>query len=215
MKYTSIPLIFLLTVALMIPVNHVHADKWYHSGWVIGGAGLLVGTVIGASIADSGRSSRHVRTYETRPVYVQESSSRWVTSTYVEETRVWPFYRRTRLYPVIGRSSYDHEATSMAWRLREGYSQQSSQHGQSAGQKAGVEINVGDNNQNVNISVSTDDKGERREIRYRTVTIPNDATGSTNRMIDLKVPEGEEVEKPAATRKVDEKKSDKADEKTE
>lgn len=211
MKYTSIPLIVLLTIALSIPVTPAHADKWYHSGWVIGGAGLLVGTVIGASIADSGRSSRTVRTYETRPVYVQEGHSRFVTSTYVEETRVWPFYRRTRLYPVVGRTSYDHEAVSMAWRLREGSSQQST-HQQSQGQKSGVEINVGDNNQNINISVSTDDRGERREIRYRTETIPNDATGSTRRMVDLKVPEDEEVKKPSSARKVDEKEKEKKSE---
>lgn len=215
MKTLTLPVVLLLTVALLFPASQAQAGKWYQNGWVIGGTGLLVGTVIGATVVDSHHRSRHApRTHyhhhqqpvyryhqPAQPVYVVQEpqyhtphSPRFVTTSYVEETRVWPFYRKTRVYPVIRRASYDQEAVSMAWRLRSDWDQR---HGggetTSQQSRSGVEINVGDNNQNVSINVTTNDRQERREVRYQTVTIPNDATGRTSRMVDVHVPVEEET----------------------
>jgi len=191
-QYLHIPVMILLVAALMLPAAPARADRWYQSGWVIGGAGLLVGTIIGASIVESGRTTRQVTTYETRPVYVvRESNPRWVTTNYVEETRVWPFYRKTRVYPVISRTEYEHEAVSMAHRVRPG------QAAAPAGPSGGIDIKVGDNNQNVNINVTTGDG--REAVRTRTVTIPNAPAGVTGgRMVDIQVPVEDEKESSAA-----------------
>lgn len=196
MKATHSLLPLLLVAALLVPATSAQANKWYQSGWFIGGAGLLAGTLIGAAIADSSRADRHHRDryyYEPRPVvYGQHGDIRTVTTSYVEETRVWPFYRQTRVYPVTHRTNYRTEAVSMGWRLYEdpGYAR-TSRFARDAEEKQSVNVSVGDNNQNVSITIGGEARVREEKQPMRTITVPNHMTRPTNRAVDMKVTEEE------------------------
>jgi hypothetical protein len=188
-----------MALVMAVP-QQARADRWYHSGWFIGGAGLVAGTVIGYGLANSGRSERYDRVYyyhyEPRPVRVVQSD------VYVEETRLWPFYRRTRVYPVLSRTQWQDEAVSMApiVAARESARREAAERRPAS---EGITINIGDNNSDVRVTVNptTGDSGAPTRSTSVIKQIPNDAAGRTGRMVDVPVsqPESAATPTPAPT----------------
>lgn len=199
MKATQSLLPLCLAAALLVPATSLRADPWYQSGWVIGGAGLVAGTLIGAAITDSYHSSRADRYHrdryhhEPRPVYHrQHGDIRTSTTSYVEETRVWPFYRKTRVYPVTHRTNYRTEAVSMGWRLYEDPAYTRTPRApRGEEERQSVNVSIGDNNENVSITIGGESRAQEQRQPTRTITVPNHMTRPTNRAVDLQVTEEE------------------------
>ena len=167
-------------VAMMAFASPVQADKWYRSPYFWGGTGLVVGGVIGHEI---GRAN-------SRPVYYDHANysyspyvGRYGGDTYYKETRVWPFYRRIESYPVANtRSLGIGQGTDNAGILASSRYDRESTDSRDERQ---VNINLGDNNQNVSIVV----EGRSREVKeFRRATVENTGQVPRGRMIDTLVP---------------------------
>jgi hypothetical protein len=208
------PLICTLIAGLVFTAatpNVAHADKWYQSGWVIGSAGLLVGTVVGYELGRSSRD-RHTRVYH-HDYYYHSPRVTPVThyyappprnDVYVDETRVWPFYRRTRIYPIAPSGAVIERATSSAWAPGFAPGEQMVT-GSGRQTDAPVNVSLGDNNQNINVTINQPGSdGQGRRVQYiQTRPVLNyevdESVGRrSERMIDVPVENSSSAQAPAA-----------------
>lgn len=188
MKQLIVPTLIVAFLAGSVPT--AQAEKWYHSGWVIGSAGLLVGGLVGYELGRQDRPSRRVYVVES-PEYSRVYSQPY----YAEETRVWPFYRRTKVYPLASVRAYYDRANNALPPGYDGVTPHPAKEGDDARSTASApSINIGDNNQNVTITI--DQQGPAGSGRLETRPILNykvdpKAGRLSERLVDTAVPAAE------------------------
>ncbi len=151
-----------LAGVLAVP-GFARADKWYQSPWFWGGTGLVGGGVVGYVI---GKETSRPRAYApapySQPAYGYASSGpiNSTGATYYREKWAFPFYHKIESYPIASTMPfvYQPQAVSMAgaWEP-EAHVYRESPPADAADAPRDLSINIGDNNQNVNISLGGKD----------------------------------------------------------
>lgn len=156
------PLVLIALAAGLLAPSASFADKWYQSPWFWGPAGLVTGGVVGYAIGRDSRPSHghHYNHYPSQgyaqPIYHGGPIS--TGATHVDETRVWPFYRRTRIYPIASHAPVTFTPQSVS--MTEFYRERGERYvNTEAEAEKPVSVSIGDNNQNVSITVNVDKDG--------------------------------------------------------
>ena len=162
-----------ISVALLAAVisgaapARVQAEKWYDNKWVWGGTGLVVGGIIGNEIGKAHERRHQARYaapyYAPAPYYYRQPGPYYYDggptltgASYTEETRVWPFYRRTKVYPIASTTPavYTPQNVSMAVPVANFDDMESNVYGEEPQAQRDLNINMGDNNSNVTINLN-------------------------------------------------------------
>ncbi|MBI1290504.1 hypothetical protein GC173_04585 [bacterium] len=184
---------FLVVAMLAGGLQTARAEKWYHSEWFVGSAGLLVGGLVGYELGRADRPDRGSRHdhYDSRPSF----SCVYSAPYYREETRVWPIYRRTRVYPLATIRGYHDDRPSAA--LPPGYDGTTDRYTrkvdddqQSASTSQPLVI-IGDSNQNISVTVNQTAPAADKSTETRTVVnykVDEKAGRLSERYVDTQVP---------------------------
>lgn len=210
--YTKSVLALFLAAGLALP-GVSHADKWYHSKVVWGGGGLLVGSTIGYI---AGRESARPRYYDPcPPVYTSYRSYRYDCApryysppprvvynpcppVVYRETRVFPVYRTVEVYPVASTEPivYTPQTVSLAQPVTYQVQQQPAMQQvaparaeSEAAPPRDVNITIGDNNQNVNITFGKEQEqaAEPQPVYEVRPVVNNARTLGPNRVVDTRI----------------------------
>lgn len=180
-------LTFALVAVLLALFASPAAADWYDNKWVWGGTGVLLGIGLN-ELAHRDRHKEYVyydpyyeRSYRYGPykrAYVYSGD------VYRKETRVWPFYKRVETYPVADiHRSFGRDQAVSAGDMHQSWSGDgptSSQ--QTAGVPASVNVDIGDNNQNVNVTIGG---AEMKESEPEPIAMePIDAKTLPGRVVD-------------------------------
>lgn len=183
----------LSAAALAFTIPATASADWYEEPWFWGGTGLLTGGVLGYAIGrDSGRHQQQRAVvpyrYGYEPGYYYDDAPVHLTgASYVREKRAFPFYRKTEIYPLASTMPkvFQPQAVSVAepgkYRLGGDATEDSPR------KSDGVSIQIGDNNENVTITVGTTERTEDDTTETATLAVPNQEERLPGRMVDEEV----------------------------
>lgn len=203
MKKAGLATAVLLTgIAVTTAPTAAMADRWYENRWVWGGTGLLLGGIVGHEIGRHNERNRHSDLYYSQPLYgapayagpYYSHGGPYLTGhSYTRTTRVWPFYSRTTTYPVAAMSAptITPAAVSMT-DPRYGFGYDAEHRSQQDEPAGDVQISIGDNNQEVSISVggrSLEPESQAvRTVQYRNYRDGHqEADQHGNRVVDVRI----------------------------
>ncbi len=201
------PLALLLAAGLATPAA---ADDFYKEPWFWGTTGLVTGGVLGYAIGhdasprshapyhSSYRSSPYRGGYDYDYDYHDKTSApvHLTGAYYVRDKRAFPFYRKTEIYPVAStmpRISKP-QAVSMASASATLPPAHVSQPEDSSAEKQPIFIEIGDNNQDVSITINGRDSASGEEKETEVATVPNQSESLPGRMVDIEIPAGDTTE---------------------
>ncbi|CAN5323592.1 hypothetical protein BH09SUM1_BH09SUM1_14250 [soil metagenome] len=181
-------------------LNRAGAEQWFDNKWVWGGTGLLAGGIIGNEIGKSHERSHYrnygyAPTYQSGPYYYADGPV-LTGQSYTQDTRVWPFYHRTTVYPIASTQpvTYNPQSVSLAVPVGNYYGNGIAGGATREDSTRDLNISVGDNNENVRINVGRDGTvTEKTAPNRQTVSNYGEAhpqsAKKTNRMVDAEVVE--------------------------
>lgn len=192
-----IPLILLGTLALPSLSN---ADKWYHSPWFWGSAGVVGGGVVGYVLGRESARPYYAAPVPYAPAYVPAYAPITYApapppasggDTYYREKWAFPFYHKIESYPVRSTMPQVYQPASVS--LASGNYEpprnvQAGDSDQGGAIARDLTINVGNNNENVNINLGRHDPGNSVASAAATINpVYNNPNTVGSRVVDTTV----------------------------
>jgi hypothetical protein len=110
---------------------------------------------------------------------------------YVHEKRIWPFYRKTEVYPIASTMPRVYKPQAVSLAELTGYDvwepPRNAGNLEDEADSRGINIAIGDNNENVTINI--DGRKQNSDEPMELVTVPNHSGKLPGRVVDVEVPQ--------------------------
>lgn len=159
----------LTILVFLLPPSQAPSESWYKKDWAIATGGALAGGAIGYTLGKHNQSAPSQYSSDGTPHYYREK-------------RAFPFYKKIESYPILVSPVNPNGMQAISAVNDPSYESESETNGESP---YTISIYIGDNNNNVSVSVSDELLKKNNSETTQYLTMANNDNTTPGRKVDV------------------------------